>query len=466
MRTTKRAFWSVVAAAALTLACERASADELPYDLPDVSPLEETVSLAETVADLAARVDALETENAALRSLPSVTPAAYQKPSSHSINFAGRIHVDYWAFPNSSPGINAFESGSSLISPQDRLELRRARFAAFGSLPGDMIYKLDFELSEASDPEFRDLYIGWDNNPLFGKLLLGNQKRPYGLDHLNSSNLNVMLERPLIVQAFNRNNRRFGLATHGLSEDEGWNWRYGLFNLREVQTDGVYASDHYQLEFAGRIARSAYDRCDESRYIHLAMAGNYAEPDGTPAPGREENQARFRTEPEARTDSTWLDTGVIDGADSFGILAVENVVNLGPLQLTGEYMNLWLDREPGFGAPVHFHGGYLQLSYFLTDHYQPWNREWGIIGRVRPLGGGAWSPGLQAAVRLSFADLSDDDILGGVGETITAAFNWYFTPRARLQFNCVYGEITDHEPVDGFTAGTFTTIGTRVMVDF
>lgn len=462
MGKTTACFWYCIVLAALALVSGRALADELLAPLS----LEETASIEETVADLAARVDSLEAENAALRSLPCVAQPSREEVPSHKINFAGRIHVDYWAFPGDSPGVNAFESGDSTISPQDRLELRRARFAAFGDLPADMIYKLDFELSEASDPEFRDLYIGWENHPLFGKLLFGNQKRPYGLDHLNSSNLNVMLERPLVVQAFNRNNRRFGLATHGLSSDEAWNWRYGLFNLRELQTDGQYASDHYQLEFAGRIARSAYDRCDESRYVHLALSGNYARPDGTPAPGREENQARFRTEPEARTDSTWLDTGVIDGADAFGIFGIENVVNFGRLQLTGEYMNLWLDREPGFGDPVHFHGGYLQLAFFLTDHYQPWDREWGVIGRVRPLAGDAWCPALQAAVRWSYADLSSDDVQGGVGETLTAAFNWYFTPRARLQMNCVYGEITDRAPVDGFTAGTFTTLGTRVMVDF
>ena len=312
--------------------------------------------------------------------------------------------------------------------------------------------------------------MGFDDRPLLGTLLFGNQKRPYGLDHLNSSNFNVMLERPFIVQAFNRNNRRFGIASYHSSDNEKWNWRFGVYNLRELQSDGVYSSDHYQMELASRLARTIFRPQDESRYVHVAIASNYAEPDGVPTPGREENQARFRTEPEARTDSQWLDTGVIDGAEEYGILAFENVVNLGRLQFTGEYLNLWLNRRPSFGDSLYFHGGYLQLSCFLTDHFQPWNRKLGIIDRIAvlhgPSGVSDWRRAWQLAMRWSFADLSDDDILGGVGESIAMGLNWYWSPRARMQFNAIYGDISDHEPDDGFTEGTYTTLGTRMSVDF
>ena len=429
-------------------------------------------SLEDTLAAMNQRISNLEWENSELRRLPAIEEMKAENNHSHgtSIEFSGRIHVDLWTFPADSPGVNAFDSGNSNITPQDRLELRRARFAAEGVLPFGTIYKLDFELSEATNPEFRDLYIGWSDLPLFGEVNIGNQKRPYGLDHLNSSNLNVMMERPFINQAFNRNNRRWGLAAYGMSENERWNWRYGTYNLKEIQTDGVYLSDHYQMEIAGRLAHTLFDPCDESRYVHLAIASNYAEPDGTPPPGREENQARFRTEPEARTRSDWLDTGIIDGAENFSILGVENVINVGRLQFTGEYMNLWLGRELGFGDSLHFHGGYLQLAFFLTDHFQPWNRRLGIIDRIEMLNQSTdpacWRRAWQLAVRWSFADLSDNDITGGVGESIAAGLNWYWTPRSRLQLNSIYGNISNRGPIDGQIEGDYVTIGTRVMVDF
>ena len=125
-----------------------------------------------------------------------------------------------------------------------------------GTLFRDILYKLDFEFSEASQPQFRDLYVGGENLPAFQRLLFGNQKRPYGLDHLNSSNFNVFMERPFAVQAFNRNNRRFGVMSYGVAEDESWNWRYGVMNLKEVQAAGLYSSDNWQMELVGRLART------------------------------------------------------------------------------------------------------------------------------------------------------------------------------------------------------------------
>jgi len=434
-------------------------------------------SLESVVDELNDRVTAVEKENRRLR---SVVHGGWQHWTSeilqndddeYEMEFQGRIHVDVWSYPDSSPGVSAFESGNSMISPQDRLELRRARFAAEGELPYDTLYKLDFEFSEASQPQFRDLYVGWDNIPFFGRLLYGNQKRPYGLDHLNSSNFNVFMERPFIVQAFNRNNRRFGVMAYGVSEDESWNWRYGVVNLREVQSDGLYTSDHWQLEGVGRLAHTIVNYCEESNYMHVAVAPSYAVPDGDPGLGRAKNEAHFQTEPEARTERQWLNTGIIRGANKYSVLGLESVINLGRCQLVGEYMNLWLDRDPAFGDDVHFHGGYLYLSYFLTDHYQPWNRKLGIIDRVAPLtpgdtcaweGCGAW----QIAVRWSFADLSDRGVQGGVGESIAFGLNWYWTPRSRLQLNCAYGDITEHFPIDGQTFGSYVTLGTRVQVDF
>mgnify|MGYP001821377860 CR=1 FL=1 len=110
---------------------------------------QQDAEIGSIVAELGERLDAVESENAQLRELVDACSQGKEYTRDWSIDFAGRIHVDYWAFPGDSPGVNAFESGDPTISPQDRLELRRARFASFGDLPGDMIYKLDFELSEA-----------------------------------------------------------------------------------------------------------------------------------------------------------------------------------------------------------------------------------------------------------------------------------------------------------------------------
>ena len=192
-------------------------------------------------------------------------------------------------------------------------------------------------------------------------------------------------------------------------------------------------------------------------------------------PGQAPSEARFRTRPEAVTDSRWLDTGIIPGADTYQILGLENVWNFGSLQLVGEYLNSWVDRN-GF-ADVSFPGGYVYLAYFLTGEFMPWDRETGQLARPKPLenffivdtaddgvqaGWGAW----QLAYRWSYADYTDEDILGGIGRSHTLGLNWYWNEYSRMQFNALYGEIDDHAPVAGFTSGHYTILGMRFMVDF
>ena len=139
--------------------------------------------------------------------------------------------------------------------------------------------------------------------------MLGNQKRPYGLDHLNSSRYNVFIERPFVIEAYNQDARRFGLCSYGVSDDEAYNWRFGTFLMKDISNAGSYLAvddpglHHYQAEFAGRFANTIwYDEISDGRgYAHWAISGTVAFPDGTAGGG---NEARFRTRPEARTSRT------------------------------------------------------------------------------------------------------------------------------------------------------------------
>ena len=78
-------------------------------------------------------------------------------------------------------------------------------------------------------------------------------------------------------------------------------------------------------------------------------------------------------------------------------------------------------------------------------------------------GWGAW----QIAARWSYADFSDGDITGGVGEALTLGLNWYWNPNARLQFNYIAGRISGaDESLGGTAGGSYEIIGTRFNVDF
>jgi len=398
----------------------------------------------------------------------------------------GRIHWDYWGFPLQDPLINTYEAGNPALNPPDRFTFRRLRIGAGGKITNNMIYKFEMEFANPNDTEFRDAYIGWEELPILHTLLLGNQKRPYGLDHLNSSRYNVFIERPFIIEGNNQDARRLGLASYGVSDDERWNWRYGPYLNQIIQPNGTYTSNQYQAEFAGRLANTIwYDECSDGRgYAHWAVSGTFADPNPDPN-GNAANQGRFRTRPEARTVERWLNTGRIADVDTYQLLGLEGVLNIGAFSLVGEYQWVNVDRLAG-NTSLNFHGGYVYAAYWLTGEHTPWSRKSGTLGRTKPnenffsvkdccgnraMGLGAW----QVAVRYSYADYTDDNVFGGVGEAVTLAMNWWWNDHARMQFNYINGEIregmagTAVDPalnIPQGQSGNYDIFGARFMIDF
>ncbi len=399
-------------------------------------------------------------------SLPGLLFHSHKTPK---MQFYGRIHLDYWAFPKVDQTIFPLEGGN----PQDRVTFRRVRIGIKGDLNDNMFYKYEGEFAGGEDPSYRDVFIGFKHVPILQTVIIGNHKRPYGLDHLNSSRHNVFIERPFVVEALNQDSRRLGVSANGITEDLGWNWRYGVWNQQLTQTGAGWVDDDYQLEIAGRLARTAwYDESSGGRgYAHLAIAGSMGVVDG--GVGSENNQARYRTRPEARSSGRWLDTGRIAGADETAILGLESALNLGAFHINGEYMRAGVDRIAAVGPDVEFDGGYVQASYLWTGEHHPWNRKTGTLDRLKPFenfflargrddqtlsGWGAW----ETALRYSWANFNDSDVNGGDGTAWTLGVNWYWNAYARMQFNYINGEIESGP--GGF--GDYEIFGARIMVDF
>ncbi len=440
---------------------EKLRSDEEKAASDDAEKMEERVAkLEESVEE-----QGEDLENLDGKTLPNLLYHSHKSPK---MSFFGRIHMDYWAFPQAQASLFPIEGGN----PQDRFNFRRLRIGIKGDLNDNVFYKYEGEFAGGVDPSYRDAYIGIKDLPRLKTMIFGNHKRPYGLDHLNSSRYNVFIERPFIVEAFNQDSRRLGISSNGVSDDESWNWRIGVWNERLTQIASGYIGDHYQLELAGRLAKTAwYDECSNGRgYAHFAMSGSIGYPDGL---GGVRNTARYDTRPEARSTRRWLDTGRIEGADTNMLIGLESVVNIGAFQFTGEYLRTNVDRLDSFGPDLQFAGGYVQVAYFLTGEHIPWNRETGCLGRMKPFenffmvrdcdsrtqrGLGAW----QAAIRYSRGDLTDKDIIGGVGESITLGLNWHWNPYARMQMNWIVGDI-ERFPLGG---GDYQIFGARMMVDF
>ena len=397
--------------------------------------------------------------------LPGLVHHGHKNPK---IQFFGRIHLDYWAFPDADEGAAILEGED----PLDRVEFRRLRIGVKGDLNDNIFYKYEGEFAGGVASQYRDAFIGIKDLPRFNTVIIGNHKRPYGLDHLNSSRFNVFTERPLQVEAFNEDARRLGISSNGVSEDQAWNWRYGLWNQELTQDTVGWQGNHYQSEIAGRLANTAwYDESSGGRgYFHWAVSGSWGTADG----GSPDNVNRYRTRPEARTASRFLDTGFIDGSEQNSLFGFESVFNVGAFQMVAEYQQAFVNRNPTVGNDLNFGGGYIQAAYFFTGEHTPWNRKTGTIGRVKPYenffsvrdgdglrgnGLGAW----QLAARYSYADLQDEDIIGGKGESFTLGLNWWWNPYSRLQANYIVGQTERSPLVDN---ADYQIVGIRWMVDF
>ncbi len=413
------------------------------------------------------------------------------KKKKPTMKIGGRVHLDQWSFLDTDDDINFLETGNTANAPEDRWAFRRVRLELQGDVPNNMLYRMQIDFNNPQTPEFKDVYLGFNNLPHNQTLLIGDQKRPIGLDHLNSSRHNVFMERPLSVETFNEDARRLGIAMYGHSDDEMINWRYGVFLLENISTTGRYNGNFDEAGLYGRLAASPwYDEVSGGRgYYHCAIAGsvNQTDSDGTIDIGSNDNEARFRTRPLARSDSRWLDTGRILGANNYEQLAFESMLNVGALQITGEYFNNWVQRDPlgGFsGEDLHFHGGYIYANYFLTGEYIPLERTSGTIDRVKPFenffvvdrckgGTGCGLGAFSVGVRYDHLDLTDSDIQGGISDAITIGSNWYWTAYSKIQTNLVLGQISQagegRTPTPGAGPsrnGDFAILGTRYMIDF
>ena len=442
---------------------------------------DEEKSLAREHEDLAKRHEKLSKEWGKFQEGEARKKAdAAKKPT---FKIGGRIHADFWDFVDDDGGVGFFENSDPTSArfgqdPNDRFTFRRIRLEMKGDILDWGYWRTQVDFNNPSSAEIKDVFIGWKNLPFNQRLQLGNQKRPIGLDHLNSSRFNVFIERPFVVETFNEDARRPGLTMYGQSDDEKYIWAYGAYFLENLTRDGRTIGDSRQMSVNGRIATSPwYDEASGGRgYFHFALSGMWGFPDADAgAIDQSSNEGRFRTRPEARSSSRWLDTGRIAGIDNYAIAGVESILNVGPMQLVGEYQVNSVQRDSGCEDTM-FHGGYVYLSYFLTGEHIPYTRSSGTIGRVKPLenfflvdtcdgGRGHGWGALNVALRYSYLDISDADVLGGVGESVTLGLNWWWTPYSRLQFNLIYGDI-DQRNVGGVTSGDYVIAGARFAVDF
>jgi phosphate-selective porin OprO/OprP len=356
-------------------------------------------------------------------------------------------------------------------------------------------------------PAITDAWVQIRELPILGIVRIGNQKDPFGYEHLTSSRWLNFMERSFTMDAFVgpfNNGFQPGIKILNASDDGRVIWQVGEFK-NTSNVFGASATDGGS-QTVGRLVVLPVFEGEGERLVHLGVAGRtmglkllqteFDPATGLPT-GPEVPAVRFRSRGDVRNgppgpvNSIYADAGLLEGSWQ-NMIGLEFVGNDGPLSWQAEYIGSWLydavttgndpinaGRQPPAGTKVgtvFYQGGYVEVLYFLTGETRTYSRLEGVFDRPIPrdtfyvLRGarrllsspGAW----QVGARYNCLSLNDGEVNGGVLNAVTLGLNWLWTPNARVYFNYDF-TYRDFANLAGFNgSGGIHAFGTRLAFDF
>lgn len=316
--------------------------------------------------------------------------------------------------------------------------------------------------------------------PVLGIVRVGNQKDPYGYEHLTSSRWLNFMERSFSQDAFEGSfNNGFAPGVQILNNNEEGNLAWQVGEFKNVSNPFGFSNSSGGSMTVGRLVYLPVFEDEGRKLMHLGISGRSMEPrrqytsfdksTGLPI-GDEITAVRFRSRgsirngPNGPLNSLYADAGLLQGTWQI-MIGLEFVANNGPWSLQSEYFGSWLYNakttnagavvsngfQPAPGTSVgtvYYQGGYTEVLYFLTgesrtysrleyrfDRPVPHNNFYAVRGGGKGgpfnLSEGAWQVGL----RYNYLCLSDGQVNGGVLNGMTLGLNWLLNPNAKVQFN-------------------------------
>lgn len=350
----------------------------------------------------------------------------------------------------------------------DGADFRRARFRIDGTMYEVIDWAAEFDFINSARVRNAnntggfdeavtaptDLWWTFTKLPVVGNLRIGNQKEGIGFEHLVSSRYQPFMERSYNQDTF------YGGAFNGFVPgaqffntygDEVGVWQLGIFK----PSNSVFAFNTGNGDYSvtGRLTRLLWYEDDGRRLFHVGASLRQATAVGqNNYLGR---QITFRTRDAIRTGlsvhwPTPANTGALFG-DDMQWANLELAMVHGSWTMQAEWLVSGLQdarravNDP-LGTNVVYHGGYVQLLYFLTGESDHYSRKTGFFERVTPFenyffvngedgcnyfGTGAW----QVGARYNYLDLNDQGINGGVLHNVSATLNWFLNPNMKVQFD-------------------------------
>jgi len=407
--------------------------------------------------------------------------ASFTAESEHKdfrVKIGGRTQLDTSAFsaasgPHAPPDKGGLDPGLS-----DTVNFRRARIRIEGRMYElyDWAAEYDFvnqlnvanqtiptESGQGPFTAVTDLWLQMREIPILGTMRVGNQKDPYGFEHLTSSRFLNFMERSYAQDAFEgpfNNGFLPGIQFLNNNEEGNVGWQVGEFK----NTSNVFGYSNYNggSSTVGRLVYLPIYEDQGRQLLHLGISGK--------SQGLKNDQVRFRSRGDIRNgppgglNSIYADSGLLTGTWQ-NLMGLELVGNNGPWSFQSEYFGSWLynasttnlgplvtngiQPAPGTNVgTVFYQSGYAEVLYFLTgesrtyskteyrfDRPIPRNNFYVVRGggRNRPINfsEGAW----QVGARYNYLCLNDKQVNGGVLNGMTLGLNWLINPNTRVYFN-------------------------------
>lgn len=390
------------------------------------------------------------------------------------VHIGGRTQLDVGWFsvdPNLYTAANGFEVPTPGLGNvyEDGADFRRARLRVDGTMYEQIEWaaEYDFVNSANLDGAARamtgptDLWFAFKDVPALGLVKIGNQKEAIGFEHLVSSRFLPFMERSYNQDTFYGglfNGFNPGVSASGTyGTEEIGTYNLGLFK----PTNNIFAYNTGEGDYAvtGRLTRLLFWEDEGSRLVHLGVSLRQATATGTNVGAGSTNPFRsqtFRTRDAIRTglSTHWPTPANITlfGDDSqsanLEFVVVHHSVTLQAEYLVNGFQDARRDPFDPLGTNVFYHGGYVQLLYYLTGEHDHYGKKVGFFERVKPAenfifmrdesgcyftGRGAW----QIGARYNFLDLNDEGLNGGILHNGTLGLNWFLNPNMKLQFNYI-----------------------------
>jgi len=374
-----------------------------------------------------------------------------------TVKLGGHVQLDYINWADSSP---------SIPNTQDYFEFRRLRMVADGAGYGIYDFRLQMTLEPETvgespagnvvSPDVKDAYFSINEIPWLGRLRIGNFFVPFSLEQVTNDTNNIFLERSIPTQGVFAADREVGLAMYNCTPDQRMTWSSGVFfdSISEGLKERIDNNMGYRA--SGRVTwLPYYDELSNGRYLlHTGVGVLYTED--------QDDRVRFRSRPQIHEGPRIIDSGVIP-ADAYTTGNLELAAVMGRVTVQSEYFLSTVNMLAGDSELAQ--GGYVHISYFLTDEnriFERFGQHGPQFGRNQPFSNvfftphgcslGAW----ELKARTSYLNLNNFD--SGEYYDLTVGCNWYWSDRVRVMFDWIH-PMTTQPAIYGKTSSDI--LGTR-----